>query len=55
MVISPQNKRLGLIGLTKRVGLTDQPDASDGDLIKYRVNPSLKQKFVPCLPLFVVL
>lgn len=36
MVISPQNKRLGLIGLTKRVGLTDQPDASDGDLIKYR-------------------
>ncbi|XP_024629392.1 ATP-dependent zinc metalloprotease FTSH 12, chloroplastic isoform X1 [Medicago truncatula] len=36
MVISPQNKRLGLIGLTKRVGLADQPDASDDDLIKYR-------------------
>ncbi|WJX87517.1 ATP-dependent zinc metalloprotease FTSH 12, chloroplastic, variant 2 [Trifolium repens] len=36
MVISPQNRRLGLIALTKRVGLTDRPDASDGDLIRYR-------------------
>ncbi|CAI8584226.1 unnamed protein product [Vicia faba] len=36
MVISPQNRKLGLIALTKRVGLADRPDASDGDLIRYR-------------------
>ncbi|KAJ4705764.1 ATP-dependent zinc metalloprotease FTSH 12, chloroplastic [Melia azedarach] len=36
MVISPQNARLGLAALTKRVGLLDQPDSSDGELIKYR-------------------
>ncbi|XP_058747323.1 ATP-dependent zinc metalloprotease FTSH 12, chloroplastic isoform X2 [Vicia villosa] len=36
MVISPQNRKLGLIALTKRVGLADPPDASDGDLIRYR-------------------
>ncbi|GAY42487.1 hypothetical protein CUMW_067240 [Citrus unshiu] len=36
MVISPQNARLGLAGLTRRVGLLDRPDSSDGDLIKYR-------------------
>ncbi|XP_027354052.1 ATP-dependent zinc metalloprotease FTSH 12, chloroplastic isoform X3 [Abrus precatorius] len=36
MVISPQNKRLGLIALTKRVGLVDRPDSSDGELIRYR-------------------
>ncbi|XP_039002413.1 ATP-dependent zinc metalloprotease FTSH 12, chloroplastic-like [Hibiscus syriacus] len=36
MVISPQNARLGLTQLTKRVGLLDQPDSSDGELIKYR-------------------
>jgi len=37
MVISPQNKKLGLIGLTKRVGLIDRPDNPDGELIRYRV------------------
>lgn len=37
MVISPQNKKLGLIGLTKRVGLIDRPDSPDGELIRYRV------------------
>ncbi|WVZ02707.1 hypothetical protein V8G54_023513 [Vigna mungo] len=36
MVISPQNKKLGLIGLTKRVGLIDRPDSPDGELIRYR-------------------
>ncbi|PKI65538.1 hypothetical protein CRG98_014038 [Punica granatum] len=36
MVISPQNSRLGLAALTKRVGLLDQPDNPDGELIKYR-------------------
>ncbi|XP_065864912.1 ATP-dependent zinc metalloprotease FTSH 12, chloroplastic isoform X2 [Euphorbia lathyris] len=36
MVISPQNARLGLTALTRRVGLMDQPDSSDGGLIKYR-------------------
>ncbi|EEF48759.1 Cell division protein ftsH, putative [Ricinus communis] len=36
MVISPQNARLGLTSLTKRVGLMDRPDSSDGGLIKYR-------------------
>ncbi|KAL5744873.1 hypothetical protein ACOSQ2_027989 [Xanthoceras sorbifolium] len=36
MVISPQNARLGLAALTKRVGLLDRPDSSDGEMIKYR-------------------
>ncbi|KAK7342883.1 hypothetical protein VNO80_25841 [Phaseolus coccineus] len=36
MVIRPQNKKLGLIGLTKRVGLTDRPNSPDGELIRYR-------------------
>ncbi|PQQ13628.1 ATP-dependent zinc metalloprotease FTSH 12 chloroplastic [Prunus yedoensis var. nudiflora] len=36
MVISPQNSRLGLTALTKRVGLVDQPDSPDGELIRYR-------------------
>ncbi|KAL2326085.1 hypothetical protein Fmac_025143 [Flemingia macrophylla] len=36
MVISPQNKKLGLIALTKRVGLLDRPDSPDGELIRYR-------------------
>ncbi|KAK4746081.1 hypothetical protein SAY87_012393 [Trapa incisa] len=36
MVISPQNSRLGLAPLTKRVGLLDQPDSPDGEMIKYR-------------------
>ncbi|KAK0595788.1 hypothetical protein LWI29_009979 [Acer saccharum] len=36
MVISLQNARLGLAALTKRVGLLDRPDNSDGELIKYR-------------------
>ncbi|XP_050221427.1 ATP-dependent zinc metalloprotease FTSH 12, chloroplastic [Mercurialis annua] len=36
MVISPQNARLGLTPLTKRVGLMDRPDSSDGGLINYR-------------------
>lgn len=55
MVISPQNRKLGLIALTKRVGLVNRPDTSDGDLIRYRVNPPLKQKFCLCTPLFVLL
>ncbi|GMI85147.1 FTSH protease 12, EMBRYO DEFECTIVE 36, EMBRYO DEFECTIVE 156, EMBRYO DEFECTIVE 1047 [Hibiscus trionum] len=36
MVISPQNARLGLTQLTKRVGLLDRPDSPDGELINYR-------------------
>ncbi|XP_021299489.1 ATP-dependent zinc metalloprotease FTSH 12, chloroplastic [Herrania umbratica] len=36
MVISPQNARLGLTQLTKRVGLLDRPDSPEGELIKYR-------------------
>ncbi|XP_057725689.1 ATP-dependent zinc metalloprotease FTSH 12, chloroplastic isoform X1 [Arachis stenosperma] len=36
MVISPQNSRLGLMALTKRVGLLDRPDSPDGELIRYR-------------------
>lgn len=36
-MISPQNSRLGLAALTKRVGLLDRPDSPDGELIKYRV------------------
>ncbi|KAI5332579.1 PREDICTED: ATP-dependent [Prunus dulcis] len=36
MVISPQNSRLGLTALTKRVGLVDRPDSPDGELIRYR-------------------
>lgn len=37
MVISPQNARLGLTALTKRIGLVDRPDNPDGELIRYRV------------------
>ncbi|KAF9674467.1 hypothetical protein SADUNF_Sadunf10G0130200 [Salix dunnii] len=36
MTISPQNAKLGLTALTKRVGLMDRPDNPDGELIKYR-------------------
>ncbi|KAL5543723.1 hypothetical protein UlMin_007507 [Ulmus minor] len=36
MVISPQNRRLGLTPLTKIVGLVDRPDSSDGEMIRYR-------------------
>ncbi|KAF4347100.1 hypothetical protein G4B88_025143 [Cannabis sativa] len=36
MVISPQNRRLGLFGLTKKVGMVDRPDNPDGELIRYR-------------------
>ncbi|CAK9314663.1 unnamed protein product [Citrullus colocynthis] len=36
MVISPQNARLGLTALTKRIGLADRPDNPDGELIRYR-------------------
>ncbi|XP_024020237.1 ATP-dependent zinc metalloprotease FTSH 12, chloroplastic [Morus notabilis] len=36
MVISPQNRRLGLLPLTKRIGLVDRPDNPDGELIRYR-------------------
>jgi hypothetical protein len=43
MVISPQNARLGLTSLTKRVGLMDRPDSSDGELIRYRVCSSFLQ------------
>lgn len=42
MVISPQNSRLGLIALTKRIGLVDRPDSSDGEMIRYRVYSSLE-------------
>ncbi|KAF9611414.1 hypothetical protein IFM89_032083 [Coptis chinensis] len=38
MVISPRNLRLGLSALVKRVGLMDQPDNPDGELIKYKVH-----------------
>ncbi|KAJ8761763.1 hypothetical protein K2173_004573 [Erythroxylum novogranatense] len=36
MVISPQNPRLGLTALIKRIGLIDRPDSPDGQLIKYK-------------------
>ncbi|KAF5728183.1 ATP-dependent zinc metalloprotease FTSH 12 chloroplastic [Tripterygium wilfordii] len=36
MVISPQNARLGLTVLTKRLGLVDRPDNPDAGLIKYK-------------------
>ncbi|KAJ6718246.1 ATP-DEPENDENT ZINC METALLOPROTEASE FTSH 12 CHLOROPLASTIC [Salix purpurea] len=36
MAISPQNAKLGLTALTKRVGLMDRPDNLGGELIKYR-------------------
>ncbi|KAF2317688.1 hypothetical protein GH714_039576 [Hevea brasiliensis] len=36
MVISPQNARLGLTALTKRVGLRDRPDSPESGLIKYK-------------------
>lgn len=36
MVISPQNARLGLTPLTKRIGLLDRPDNADGEMIRYR-------------------
>ncbi|KAF9619880.1 hypothetical protein IFM89_009662 [Coptis chinensis] len=38
MVISPRNLRLGFSALVKRVGLIDQPDNPDGELIKYKVH-----------------
>lgn len=38
MVISPRNPRLGLTALTKRIGLVDQPDNPDGEIIRYRVS-----------------
>lgn len=36
MVISPMNSRLGLTALTRRVGLADHADTTDGELIKYK-------------------
>ncbi|ESQ27161.1 hypothetical protein EUTSA_v100180711mg, partial [Eutrema salsugineum] len=36
MVISPQNARLGLTQLVKKIGMVDLPDNPDGELIKYR-------------------
>lgn len=36
MVISPQNARLGLTPLTKRIGLLDRPDNADEEMIRYR-------------------
>ncbi|CAA7062112.1 unnamed protein product [Microthlaspi erraticum] len=36
MVISPQNTRLGLTQLVKKIGMVDLPDNPDGELIKYR-------------------
>lgn len=43
MVISPQNSRLGLTALTKRVGLMDRPDSPDAELIRYRVCTSFSK------------
>ena len=37
MVISPRNAKLGLTALTKKIGLMDQPDSPDGEMIKYKV------------------
>lgn len=37
MVISPQNARLGLVALTRKIGLIDRPDNPDGEMINYRV------------------
>ena len=39
MVISPQNTKLGLTQLVKKIGMVDLPDNPDGELIKYRVHP----------------
>lgn len=39
MVISPQNAKLGLTQLVKKIGMVDLPDNPDGELIKYRVYP----------------
>ncbi|KAM3248319.1 ATP-dependent zinc metalloprotease FTSH 12, chloroplastic [Capsicum annuum] len=36
MVISSRNSRLGLTALTNRIGLADQPDSPDGEIIKYK-------------------
>ncbi|KAJ0256660.1 ATP-dependent zinc metalloprotease FTSH 12 [Hirschfeldia incana] len=36
MVISPQNAKLGLTQLVKKIGMMDLPDNPDGELIKYR-------------------
>ncbi|CAN8240453.1 unnamed protein product [Cochlearia groenlandica] len=36
MVISPQNAKLGLTQLVKKIGMVDLPDNPDGELIKYR-------------------
>ncbi|EPS74203.1 hypothetical protein M569_00544, partial [Genlisea aurea] len=36
MVISPQNPRLGLTALTRRIGLADRPDSPDGEIIRYK-------------------
>ncbi|XP_010537801.1 PREDICTED: ATP-dependent zinc metalloprotease FTSH 12, chloroplastic [Tarenaya hassleriana] len=36
MVISPQNARLGLTQLTKKLGLVNRPDNPDGELMKFR-------------------
>ncbi|VVB11569.1 unnamed protein product [Arabis nemorensis] len=36
MVISPQNAKLGLTQLVKKLGMVDLPDNPDGELIKYR-------------------
>ncbi|XP_074296208.1 ATP-dependent zinc metalloprotease FTSH 12, chloroplastic-like isoform X2 [Silene latifolia] len=36
MVISPRNAKLGLIELTRKIGIQDRPDNPDGELINYR-------------------
>ncbi|XP_074317703.1 ATP-dependent zinc metalloprotease FTSH 12, chloroplastic-like isoform X1 [Silene latifolia] len=36
MVISPRNAKLGLIELTRKIGMQDRPDNPDGELINYR-------------------
>ncbi|CAN0901915.1 ATP-dependent zinc metalloprotease FTSH 12, chloroplastic [Linum grandiflorum] len=36
MVISPQNAKLGLTALTKRLGVKERPDSSDDGTMKYR-------------------
>jgi len=47
MVISPQSARLGLTQLVKKIGMVDLPDNPDGELIKYRVYPLIRDWYYP--------
>lgn len=52
MVISPQNAKLGLTQLVKKIGMVDLPDNPDGELIKYRVYPFITDWYFPiCIDL----